>query len=128
MFAIRAGRRTQIPIFAIAFQAGRWSARRRWRRPAPEAVARFLHEIGSANFLCQGRLMHRTDVATKSRDAAHPIEPAEMTPELYEGLDLAPKTQESLVTWDVSAHARREQDRLSSASAYRTPKDVQGGY
>lgn len=32
----------------------------------------------------------------------------------YEGVDLAPKTQDSLVTWDVSVHARREQERWRS--------------
>jgi hypothetical protein len=36
----------------------------------------------------------------------------------YRGVELAPSTLESLVTWDICGHARREQDRLSS-SAYR---------
>jgi hypothetical protein len=44
----------------------------------------------------------------------------------YVGVDLAP-TLESLVPWDVSARARREQARLSSA-AYRIPRGVHGGY
>ncbi len=33
----------------------------------------------------------------------------------YHGIELAPTTLDSLVTWDVSVHARREQDRLHSA-------------
>lgn len=37
--------------------------------------------------------------------------------EAYRGLDLAPATLESLVTWDVSVHARREQERLRQAAA-----------
>lgn len=36
--------------------------------------------------------------------------------DLYQGVDLAPNTLESLVTWDVSGHARREQDRLRPGS------------
>jgi hypothetical protein len=44
----------------------------------------------------------------------------------YVGVDLAP-TLESLVPWDVSARARREQARLSSA-AYRIPRGIHGGY
>lgn len=44
----------------------------------------------------------------------------------YHGVELAPKTLESLLTWDVSAYARREQDRL--APAYRQPRKEHGGY
>jgi hypothetical protein len=44
----------------------------------------------------------------------------------YQGVVLAPTTLESLVTWDVSAHAQRELDRLSSA--YRNQGAKQGGY
>jgi hypothetical protein len=72
--------------------------------------------------------MNKTDVSAKLRRASREMEPIdiEIPPELYEGIDLAPKTQESLVTWDVSGRARREQDRLSSAT--RAAKDVRGGY
>lgn len=35
----------------------------------------------------------------------------------YEGVDLTPKTLDSLATWDVSGHARREQERIRSAAA-----------
>jgi hypothetical protein len=44
----------------------------------------------------------------------------------YQGVELAPCTLESLVTWDVSLHAQREKDRMSSA--YRNPRAVHGGY
>jgi hypothetical protein len=44
----------------------------------------------------------------------------------YHGVELAPQTLESLMTWDVSQYARREQDRL--ALAYRRPRTEQGGY
>jgi hypothetical protein len=70
--------------------------------------------------------MSKTDIPTKSREAPPPNEPHETTPDFFECLDLAANAQESLVTWDVSSHARREQDRLSSAA--RAAKEVQGGY
>jgi hypothetical protein len=47
--------------------------------------------------------------------------------EVYEGVSLAPTTLDSLVTWDVSGHARRDQERVSSAAA-RIPGAMQGGY
>lgn len=50
----------------------------------------------------------------------------EIPEECYRGLDLAPSTLESLVTWDVSGHARREQERLSLA--HRTSRATRGGY
>lgn len=50
------------------------------------------------------------------------------TPEdWYLGVDLTPRTLESLAPWDVSALARREQARLSSA-AYRIARGIHGGY
>jgi hypothetical protein len=51
--------------------------------------------------------------------------PEEMSIEYY-GLELRPKTLESLVTWDVSGHAQCEKDRLNAA--YRTRHHVRGGY
>jgi hypothetical protein len=51
--------------------------------------------------------------------------PEEMPAEYY-GVELAPKTVESLVTWDVSGHAQCEKDRLSSA--YRSRITTRGGY
>jgi hypothetical protein len=66
----------------------------------------------------QGLTMNKADALSKSNETSPR---PETQAECYEGVDLAPSTLESLVTWDVSAHARREQDRLSSA--YRTPKE-----
>lgn len=53
----------------------------------------------------------------KERFVAHELAPDDVSPHPYEGVDLAPVTLESLVTWDVSGHARRDQERLSSAAA-----------
>ena len=50
----------------------------------------------------------------------------EDTPIEYYGLELRPKTLESLVTWDVSGHAQCEKDRLSTA--YRSRRVTRGGY
>ena len=47
-------------------------------------------------------------------------------PDYYRGVELAPSTIESLVTWDVSGHARLEQGRLNSA--YRRRDTIHGGY
>jgi hypothetical protein len=44
----------------------------------------------------------------------------------YQGVDLASNTLESLVTWDVTGHARREQERLRPGS--RSSRATQGGY
>jgi hypothetical protein len=44
----------------------------------------------------------------------------------YRGVDLAPTTLDTLVTWDVSNHAQRERERLSFAA--RAPDAVKGGY
>lgn len=52
--------------------------------------------------------------------------PEEITMNCYQGINLAPNTLESLVTWDVSGHAQREQDHLNAA--YRVPKAMRGGY
>ena len=53
--------------------------------------------------------------------------PEEMPVEYYGvGVELSPKTVESLVTWDVSGHAQCEKDRLSSA--YRSRTRTRGGY
>jgi len=46
--------------------------------------------------------------------------------EFRQGLELAPTTLESLVTWDVSGHAQCEKDRLSSL--YRLRGGIRGGY
>lgn len=44
----------------------------------------------------------------------------------YEGVDLTPTTLDSLVTWDVSGHARRDQERIRSAAS-RFPSETPGG-
>jgi hypothetical protein len=49
----------------------------------------------------------------------------ELPIESYE-LELAPKTPEGLVTWDVSGHAQCEKDRFSFA--YRSRRGMRGGY
>ena len=51
--------------------------------------------------------------------------PEEMPIEYY-GLELRPKTLESLVTWDVSGHAQCEKDRMNAA--YRTRGAMHRGY
>jgi hypothetical protein len=50
----------------------------------------------------------------KSRDISRRLA-SDKTALNYEGVELAPNTLESLVTWDICGHARREQDRLSVA-------------
>jgi hypothetical protein len=70
--------------------------------------------------------MHRVDAPSKPDEIPRPLEPLETPADCYRGVDLAPSTLESLVTWDVSGHAQRERDRLSSA--YRRPETVQGSY
>ena len=51
--------------------------------------------------------------------------PEEMPIEYY-GIELSPKTVESLVTWDVSGHAQCEKERL--ALICRTKRSTRGGY
>jgi hypothetical protein len=59
--------------------------------------------------------MHsRADELRKPSDTKHKRQPAESGLDPYHGIELAPTTLDSLVTWDVSVHARREQDRLHS--------------
>ena len=43
--------------------------------------------------------------------------PNESSLDAYEGVDLKPTTPDSLVTWDVSRHARRDQERIRSAAS-----------
>lgn len=70
--------------------------------------------------------MNGRDAPGKPAEAPRRIPSGERVEEFYEGVDLAPTTLESLVTWDVSVHARREQERLKSA-AYRTARPTHGG-
>jgi hypothetical protein len=74
-----------------------------------------------------GRLtMDRPHPAAKPDPAPQPPSVEESSTASYRGVELAPKTLESLVTWDVCGHARGERDRLDLA--YRRSKDVEGGY
>ncbi len=66
--------------------------------------------------------MHRADTFQPSQDR---FRREEMATEYY-GIELSPKTLESLVTWDVSGHAQCEKERLSSI--YRTKRSTRGGY
>jgi hypothetical protein len=66
------------------------------------------------------------DPSSKPADGSVPPDRAEFPPAWYEGVDLAPRL-ESLVPWDVSARAIREQARLRSA-ADGIPRGVHGGY
>lgn len=70
--------------------------------------------------------MNRADASSRFPDRSRRRPHHEIVEDCYEGVDLAPKTLESLVTWDVSGHARREQDRLSSA--HRLFGKTRGGY
>jgi len=69
--------------------------------------------------------MNKTD-ASLQPDGSTPRPRGEIPAEYYDGVELAPNTLESLVTWDVCGHARREQDRLTAA--YRPPKGTQAGH
>jgi hypothetical protein len=88
-------------------------------------VAHFLHAFPRRGIFDKGQPMNRTDVSSQL-DASTPRPRDEIPTEYYDGVELAPHTLESLVTWDVCGHARREQDRLTAA--YRAPKGTQGGY
>jgi hypothetical protein len=59
-------------------------------------------------------------------ERARAFRPEEMPVEYYGVVEIAPKTVESLVTWDVSGHAQCEKDRFSSA--YRSSIKTWGGY
>jgi hypothetical protein len=73
--------------------------------------------------------MDRMDASSRAAETS--VRRRNVIPEdWYVGVDLAPRTLEGLVLWDpwdVSARARREQARLSSA-AYRIPTGIHGGY
>ncbi len=70
--------------------------------------------------------MIKTNIFSRSRNATRRLVSETNPAECYRRVDLAPSTHDTLVTWDVSVHARREQDRLSSA--WRVPGSIQGGY
>jgi hypothetical protein len=57
----------------------------------------------------------RPDELRKSSETKRRRQPDELALDPYRGIELAPTTLDSLVTWDVSGRARCEQDRLNSA-------------
>lgn len=70
--------------------------------------------------------MNKADDFTNFPKRRRRLTHAEIVAASYDGVDLAPKTLDSLVTWDVSGHARREQDRWSSVQ--RIIDRTRGGY
>lgn len=70
--------------------------------------------------------MDRAEAAWKPAQGTRRSGLEDVTTAHYLGIELAPKTLDSLVTWDVSGYAQREQDRL--ALAYRHARKEQGGY
>jgi hypothetical protein len=70
--------------------------------------------------------MIKTNIFAGSRNSTRQLASEENPAECYGRVDLTPSTLETLVTWDVSVHAQREQDRL--ASAWRMPGAIHGGY
>lgn len=70
--------------------------------------------------------MNKTLTFFKPREFARRLASEDNAAECYRRVDLAPSTLETLVTWDVSVHARREQDRLGAMC--RMPGTIQVGY
>lgn len=65
--------------------------------------------------------MNSADEASNLDATSRRPGPKEIATDNYRGVDLAPSTLESLVTWDVSGHAQRERDRLNAGT-------MPGGY
>ena len=82
-------------------------------------VARFLHS--NPEFHIRGITMNSADEASNLDTTSRRQAPKEVATDNYRGVDLAPNTLESLVTWDVSGHAQRERDRLNAGT-------MSGGY
>jgi hypothetical protein len=59
--------------------------------------------------------MITTNIFSRSRNTARRLASETNPAECYRRVDLTPSTLETLLTWDVSVHAQREQDRLTSA-------------
>lgn len=70
--------------------------------------------------------MRNADVFLRLGEIPRRLEPEENPMERYRGVELAPRTLESLVTWDVCGYAQREQDRLNTAK--RISRQFKGGY
>ncbi len=61
--------------------------------------------------------MHSLDALSKAREAGRRLGVEEINP--YWGAELVPSALDSLATWDVSLHAKREQERLNAAARRR---------
>jgi hypothetical protein len=70
--------------------------------------------------------MRNADALRRLGEIPRRLEPEENAMEHYHGVELAPRTLDSLVTWDVCGYAQREQDRLNSATRMATR--FKGGY
>ena len=70
--------------------------------------------------------MDGANANSKFRERPRRFGHREILNDCYDGVDLAPNTLDSLVTWDVSGHARREQERWRSV--HRGFDRTRGGY
>jgi len=71
--------------------------------------------------------MYRTNAVFEPDETVRRLVFQEIELDHRRGVELAPKTLESLVTWDVSGHAQCEKDRMNSLYLHRRAA-VQGGY
>jgi hypothetical protein len=72
--------------------------------------------------------MFRVDTFSKSDETSRRLAAEDAAPNPYLGVELAPMTVESLVTWDVSGHAQCEKNRLNSLWRSRRAGTMRGGY
>ena len=70
--------------------------------------------------------MYRVHESMGADGPARRLDPEDLPLDYRRGVELAPKTLESLVTWDVSGHAQCEIDRMSALYRHRGP--MRGGY
>jgi hypothetical protein len=71
--------------------------------------------------------MHRTNLVAETDETVRRLGFQEIELDYPRGVELAPKTLESLVTWDVSGHAQCEKDRMNCFYHHRRGA-MQGGY
>jgi hypothetical protein len=71
--------------------------------------------------------MYRTNAVSETDDTVRRLGFQEAELDYRRGVELAPKTLESLVTWDVSGHAQCEKDRMNSFYHHRRGA-MPGGY
>jgi hypothetical protein len=72
--------------------------------------------------------MFRVDTLSKPDETSRRLAAEDAAPNPYLGVELAPLTVESLVTWDVSGHAQCEKNRLNSLWRGRRAGTMRGGY